>query len=141
MTDTPLQPDDMTTRRPEPGAAADAAQAQDLAVQAARLLSDFDCDEILVYDVRGVSPITCFIVIASGTSDRQLKALGGRVTGLAQELGFERYGEDTDTGARWLVMDYVEVMVHLFEPITRAQYDLEMLWGDAPQIAWRRTDR
>jgi ribosome-associated protein len=143
MPDSPLQPEDLTTRSPSarPAPTGTAAQAQDLAVQSARLLHDFDCDDVLVFDVRGVSPITQFIVIASGTSDRQIKALGGRVSDLAKEQGFERYGEDTDKTTRWVVLDYVDVMVHLFEPTTRGQYDLEMLWGDAPQVAWRRQER
>lgn len=142
MPESPLQPEDLTTRSPAPRPAptGTAAQAQDLAIKSARLLNDFECDDVLVFDVRNISPITQFIVIASGSSDRQIKALGSRVTDLAKELDFERYGEDTDKTARWVVMDYVDVMVHLFEPITRGQYDLEMLWGDAPQVKWRRQD-
>jgi len=142
MTQDPLTPDDLTTRqttpRPEPSAGSGEAAARDLAVKAGQLLGDFDCNDILVFDVRGASPITSYIVIASGTSDRQIKALGSRVTDLAEPLGFDRYGEDTDKTTRWVVLDFVDVMVHLFEPATRAEYDLEMLWGDAPRIAWQR---
>lgn len=147
MTDTPKKHDDPILRmqspkvpgdRPKP--AGDVAAARSLAAQIAQLLDDFDCKDILLYDLRGVSPITSFIVIASGTSDRQIKALGGRATDLAESLGVARYGSDTDQTSRWVVLDFVDVMVHLFEPETRAVYDLEMLWGDAEQLDWRRAD-
>lgn len=141
MSDSPLRPEDLTTRhgaepRPTPDRERDASQS--FAVGAARLLKDYDCQDIRVFDVRGVSPITNFIVIASGTSDRQIRSLGSHITDLGQQTGFDRYGDDADKASTWLALDYVEVMVHLFEPETRAHYDLEMLWGDAPEINWRR---
>ena len=143
MTDLPEQHDDLAQQiqsprvpadRPKPGS--DDAKANDLACKIAQMLDDFDCMDVLVFDLRGISPITNYIVIASGTSDRQIKALGGRATDLAETLGVERYGSDTDQTARWVVLDFVDVMVHLFEPETRALYDLEMLWGDASQVDW-----
>ncbi|MEM9414007.1 MAG: ribosome silencing factor [Planctomycetota bacterium] len=143
MTNTPEQHDEMAGQtgsapadRPKPGS--DDAKARGLAAQIAQMLDDFDCTDVLVYDLRAVSPITSYIVIASGTSDRQIKALGSRATDLAESLGVERYGSDTDQTTRWVVLDFVDVMVHLFEPETRAVYDLEMLWGDAEQVDWRR---
>lgn len=140
MTQEPLTPDDLTTRQtaPRPDAGTDDDAARDLAVKAAQLLGDYDCLDILVFDVRKQSPITSYILIASGTSDRQIKALGKHVTDLAQPLGFDRFGEDTDKTSRWVVLDFVDVMVHLFEPETRSLYDLEMLWGDAPRVDWAR---
>jgi ribosome-associated protein len=112
--------------------------AQRFAVDAARLLADRHCEDVVVFDVRGVSPVTQYLVIASGTSDRQIKSLGAEVGELAAEEGFDRYGSDRDAASRWVVVDLVEVMVHLFEPATRGHYDLEMMWGDAPKVPWRR---
>ena len=135
-------PDQFTTRSDAPAASApddqdfDAARA--FAVDAARLLSDANCEDIELFDVRGLSPVTRFIVIASGTSDRQIKSVGADVAELGQAQGFPRYGADRDDASTWLVVDLVEVMVHLFEPATRGHYDLEMLWGDAPKVQWRR---
>jgi len=141
MSELPLKPEDLTTRhaaeaRPAPDRARDASQS--FAVDAARLLNDYDCHDVRLFDVRGVSPITNFIVIASGTSDRQIRSLGKHISELGEKIGFDRYGDDADKASTWLALDYVEVMVHLFEPETRAHYDLEMLWGDAPEINWRR---
>jgi len=112
-------------------------EAQQFAIHAAQLLDDYDCGDIRVIDVRGVSPLTYYLVIASGTSDRQLRSLTRQVAKLGTEQGFDRFGDDTDEAATWMVADFVEVMVHLFEPNTRGHYDLEMLWGDAPDVDWQ----
>ncbi len=117
----------------------DAEAPRQLAVESARLLADDHCEDVLVFDVRGRSELTDFIILATGTSDRQIKAVGHHVEELAADRGFDRLGVDRDEAATWLVLDFVQVMVHLFEPATRAHYDLEMLWGDAPRVPWRRT--
>jgi len=118
--------------------AADAGEARRIAIDAARLLNDSHFQDVLLLDVRGLSEITDYVLIASGTSDRQIKSVGGDVEDLAKDAGFDRYGRDVDEDNTWLVLDFVDVIVHLFEPATRAHYDLEMMWGDAPQVEWRR---
>ena len=60
------------------------------------------------------------------------------VDSLAKESGLKRFGRDEDGRASWIVVDFVDVVVHLFEPAARAHYDLEMLWGDAPRVHWQR---
>lgn len=118
--------------------AADTGQSKRFAIDAACLLNDSHFEDVILLDLRGLSDITDYVLIASGTSDRQIKSVGNDVEGLAKEAGFDRYGRDADTGNTWLVLDFVDVIVHLFEPTTRAHYDLEMMWGDAPQVSWRR---
>lgn len=135
MTDP--RPTDPPADRPAPDP--DHTEAERFAAAAARLLNDYDCADIRVLDVRELSPLTHYIVIASGTSDRQLRSLARQVAKLGSEQGFERYGDDKDPAATWLVADFVEVMVHLFEPVTRGHYDLEMMWGDAPEVKWRQS--
>lgn len=132
--DAQAQPD--ASRRPAEGRERDDARA--LAVESARLCNDRHCEEIVVYDVGGVSPVTDFVVIASGTSDRQVRSVGHEVADLARRHGFQRMGTDRDEDYRWFVVDFGAVMVHLFEPVTRGHYDLEMLWGDAASVKWRR---
>ncbi len=111
----------------------------EFAIAAARQMSDLHCDDVRVFDVRGLSPLTNFLVIGSGTSDRQIKAVAEHVSELAREqFNLERFAGERDTAATWLVLDFIDVMVHLFEPATRAHYDLEMLWGDAPFMDWSR---
>jgi ribosome-associated protein len=108
------------------------------AVEAARLMGDLHCEDILVLDVRGISSVTDYLVIGSGTSDRQIRSIGGQVEDLAKSNGVARIGSEADGPARWVVLDFVDVIVHVFEPVTRAHYDLEMLWGDAPRVPWQR---
>lgn len=131
-------PDQFTTRASAAPADRDADDARAFAIEAARLVVGLHCEDVLIFDVRGLSPVTKYIVIASGTSDRQIKSVGGDVADLGAEHGFERYGSDRDGASTWMVVDLVEVMVHLFEPVARGHYDLEMMWGDAPQVQWRR---
>ena len=111
------------------------------AVQAARLINDSNTEDVLVFDVRGLSDLMDYVIIATGSSDRQLKSVGGDVTLLGNQLGHERFGSDADDAHTWVVLDFVDVVVHLFEPVARGHYDLEMLWGDAPRVKWRDPNR
>ncbi len=116
----------------------DYADAKAFAIDAARLCADSKCSEVTVFDVQGLSPLTSFIVIATGTSDRQIRSVADDVAELGGPMGFKRFGSERDENATWVVADFVDVVVHLFEPAMRAHYDLEMLWGDAPRVSWRR---
>lgn len=116
----------------------DPEEAKTFAVGAARVLSDDRCEDIVVLDVRGACQVTDFIVIASGTSDRQMRSSADDVQELAAESGWESFRRSQDDRATWVVIDFVDVVVHVFEPNTRAFYDLEMLWGDAPRVDWKR---
>lgn len=140
-----------TTRRPPDGAEGFLTQAapstsrtgtapdpKTFAIELARLFHDDKCTQVLVLDVSGVSPVTNFLVIGSGTSERQMRSVIDHAVDLAEELGLEPYRLTKDSGAHWLIADFVDVVAHLFEPNTRAHYDLEMLWGDAQQIPWSR---
>lgn len=120
---------------------ADPALTRGFAIEAARLLYDDKCENVLVLDVSSISQVTDFIVIGSGTSDRQMKSVIEHVEDLAQEHKFDSFGKSIDTGATWLLIDFVDVVIHLFEPNTRAHYDLEMLWGDADHVQWQRPDQ
>jgi len=111
------------------------------AVAAARELSDRRCSEVMVLDVRGLSSVCDYVVLGTGTSDRQAKASAKHVEGLGKELGLERLASDADAASKWVVVDFAGAMVHVFEPATRAHYDLEMLWGDAPRVPWRRVTK
>ncbi|MEM6334087.1 MAG: ribosome silencing factor [Planctomycetota bacterium] len=108
------------------------------AIMAARELTDRKCENATVLDVRGLSQVCDFVVVATGTSDRQAKSAGHYVEDLGKALGFEKLASDADAQTKWVVVDFASVMVHVFEPATRAHYDLEMLWGDAVRVPWRR---
>ena len=121
-------------------AATDTAAARDFAIEAARLLGDRHCEDVRVLDVRGLSQVCDFLVIATGTSDRQMKALADELAVLGKQRDHAPFRNSADPTATWIVVDFVTVVAHLFEPGQRAYYDLESLWSDAPQVVWARTD-
>lgn len=114
----------------------DDASIRQFSIDAARLLRNSHCDDVIVYNVRGLSDVTSYIVIASGTSDRQMRSVADEVKELCDDFGLAVFGEEVDQSTTWLVVDLVDVVVHLFEPGMRAHYDLEMLWGDASYVEW-----
>lgn len=119
-------------------AAAQDEQIRAFTIEAARLAHDRHCEDVLLLDVREISDVTDYILIATGTSDRQIISVGEEIEKLARKTGLTRFGREVDAPTNWLVLDLVDVIVHLFEPATRAHYDLEMMWGDAPKVSWRR---
>lgn len=121
-----------TSTNPEAGRA--------FAIEAARLLSDDKCEDVVVLDVRELSHVTDYIIIGSGTSDRQMHSALTHLEELGREQGFPVFRSSDDERSTWLLADFVDVVVHLFEPNQRAHYDLEMLWGDATRIPWERPD-
>lgn len=125
--------------KPAPTAVSSPGEAaQSFARQAAQLLDDDKCEDVVLLDVRALSQVTDFIVIGSGTSERQMRSVVSHVEGLGAELKFRVFRSSGDERSTWLLADFVDVVVHIFEPNTRAHYDLEMLWGDAPRLEWRR---
>lgn len=126
--------------RPEPTPTATDA-AGSFAVEACRLLMDDKCTDVVLLDVRGLSQVTNYVVVGSGTSDRQMRSVLQHAESLGKQRGFTPWRRETDTGGTWLLLDCVDVVIHLFEPGTRAHYDLEMLWGDAPRVEWERPDQ
>ena len=92
-------------------------------------------------DVRGMSQITDYVIIGSGTSERQMRSILNHVEDLGATRGFQAFRSNTDDRASWVLVDFVDVVVHLFEPNTRAHYDLETLWPDARKIQWERADQ
>jgi ribosome-associated protein len=111
------------------------------AIEAARTLHDDKCEDVVVLDVRELSQVTDYIVIGSGTSDRQMHSVLRHVQELGGKTGFPSFRMNEDDRCTWLISDHVDLVVHLFEPNVRAHYDLEMLWGDAPRLAWERPDQ
>ena len=148
MAQTPDAKQASTAVEPSPGPVATARppKAQDpaaepFAIEVARLLHDDKSTDVVVLDVRGLSQVTDYIVIGSGSSDRQMRSVLQHVEDLGAEKGMPAFRSHADERATWLLADFVHVVVHLFEPNARAHYDLEMLWGDAPRLNWERPDQ
>jgi ribosome-associated protein len=89
--------------------------------------------DVTVLDLRGISSATDYFIVASGTSDVQVKAIADHVLeGLREEDERADHVEGL-TGGRWVLLDYIDFIVHVFHPQSRAFYQLENLWGDAPR--------
>jgi ribosome-associated protein len=109
-------------------------QAKALAHKIANLLLDKKASEVLVLDVRGMSSYADYIVLASAESDRQVGAMAENVhLKLKEEDGLYPSGTEGKETGQWVLLDYGEVVAHLFLNDVRAFYDLEGLWADAPR--------
>ena len=93
-----------------------------------RALDDLKAQNIAVLDVRDLTDVTDTIVIASGTSDRHVKSLAGRVVERAKEAGFRALGIEGDREGEWVLVDLQDVIVHVMLPRIREFYALEKLW-------------
>jgi ribosome-associated protein len=117
---------------------ADARATREFAIDAARHLHDRHFEDVALLDVRGLSQVCDFLLIGSGTSDRQMKSVASELEALGDGHDQPCFRSSADTAATWVVVDFIDLVVHLFEPGQRAYYDLEGLWSDAPRIAWER---
>lgn len=89
-------------------------------------------------DLRGISTFTDFFVICSGTSEPHLKAIAGEIEQqLREEDNIRAASIDGFPSSQWIVLDYLQVIVHIFHKEKRGFYSLEDLWNDAPRLAWQ----
>ncbi len=104
-----------------------------LARHAVEAALDKRARDVAVIDMREVSTIADYFVICTGQSDLQLKAIKNAVEDRLEEAFGERpWHVEGEEHLQWIVLDYVDTVVHLFAPEKRSFYDLERLWGDAP---------
>lgn len=94
-----------------------------------KALEDRKGMDIKVYDVRGKSTLADFFVVATGTAAPHLKALIAESQSVMKESGVQSYRTSGDPESGWIVVDYVDVVVHVFSPEARAYYALEKLWA------------
>jgi ribosome-associated protein len=106
-----------------------------LALAAARTAADNRGQDIVVLDLREVTPVFDYFVIVTGTSRRQLHAISEEIDHtLEDDLHDQRMGIEGYSESRWILLDYGSVVIHLFDAETRAYYDLENLWGNAARL-------
>ena len=106
----------------------------ELAQRAAAIALDHKANDVVVLSLKGVSDMTDYFVIASGTSDTHVRSLGESIQeGLKQDGSAPHHVEGLTQG-RWVLLDYVDFVVHLFHPALRNFYQLERLWSDAEVV-------
>ncbi|RKY11081.1 MAG: ribosome silencing factor [Planctomycetota bacterium] len=104
------------------------------AIAAANIAAERHCKDIAILDLAGKSPVTNYFVIATGTSPRQARTVADEISAHAKEADFARFGKAGYEQGRWILLDFVEVVVHIFDDEYREYYDLEILWGDAKKV-------
>jgi ribosome-associated protein len=118
--------------------AATQADALDRACLCARAAADNKARDVVVLDMRGVTPIYDFLVLTTGGSRRQMHAIAEEVDAAMKEVGDRRRGIEGYEASRWIVQDYGDVVVHVFDAEAREYYALEDLWADAARVDWER---
>jgi len=103
------------------------------AERAAELALERKADDVAALDLRGISSATDFFVIATGTSDVQVKAIAEHVIDELKKEDARPLHVEGLEGGRWVLLDYIDFVVHVFHPQAREFYQLEVLWGDAPR--------
>lgn len=98
------------------------------------LVEEKMAEEVLVLDLRGVSSMTDYFLICHGSSDRLVQAITDHLLEMMKEKGVRALGVEGYTEGRWILLDFGDLVIHVFFEETRRFYDLERLWGHAPQL-------
>lgn len=105
---------------------------------AAKTAADNKGRDIVVLDMRSCTPLYDYFVISTGTSRRQLHTLAEETDAALRAEGDTRLGIEGYEASKWIVQDYGDIVVHVFDPDTRDYYKLEELWADAKRVDWER---
>jgi len=111
----------------------------DLAMTAAAAASSKQARDVVVLDVSEPLVICDYFVICSGSNDRQVRAIADEVERACREEGARPMRREGEREARWILLDFTDIVVHVFHEEEREYYDLERLWRDAPVVA--RSDK
>ena len=126
--------------RPEALPSVPASELPEAVRRSAELAQERKARGVLVLDLRGISSATDFFVLASGRSDVQVKAIAEHVSDELRKQGHRPGHVEGLQGGRWVLLDYIDFVVHVFHPQARDFYQLENLWGDAPRWALSDVD-
>ena len=108
----------------------------DRACISARVAADNKARDVVVLDMRGVTPLYDFFVLATGVSRRQIHTISEEIDAALHREGDKRLGIEGYEASKWVVQDYGDILIHVFDPDTRDYYKLEDLWADAEKVDW-----
>jgi ribosome-associated protein len=114
--------------------------SRDVAITAARAASAKQAEDIVILDVSEIIVITDHFVICTAGSHRQIRTVIDAVEEALRGLGVKPVRREGESEAGWWLLDYVDVVVHVFGPEEREYYDLERLWSDALRVEWETSD-
>jgi ribosome-associated protein len=112
--------------------------SRELATVAARAASGKQARDVVVLDVRDLIVITDYFVIATGTSDRQVRTIAEEIEGAVRDRGMKPVRREGEREGRWVLLDFVDFVAHVFLDEEREYYALERLWADAPSVGWQQ---
>jgi ribosome-associated protein len=110
--------------------------ALERACLSARVATENKARDVVVLDMRGITPLYDFFVLATGSSRRQIHTLAEETDAALRAVGDRRISLAGYEASKWVVQDYGDVVVHVFDDDTRDYYSLEELWVDAPRVDW-----
>ena len=102
--------------------------------RAALLALDMKANDVVLLDLKGVTDVTDYFVVASGTSDTHVRATAEHVIAELKKEGYPVHHVEGLTQGRWALLDFVDFVVHVFHPTLRQFYQLERLWSDAKEL-------
>ncbi|MFA5292491.1 MAG: ribosome silencing factor [Phycisphaerae bacterium] len=108
--------------------------AKKFALEAAKIALERHCTNVVVLNLTGKSPATDYFLIATGTSNRQTCSVADEIMEMGKKHNFRIFGRAGYEQGKWVLLDFVDVVVHLFNEEFRQYYDLELLWGDAEKL-------
>jgi ribosome-associated protein len=114
----------------------DAEESRQASIVAARAAATKQAEHITILDVHGLIVITDYFVICSGATERQVRTIVEEIEKALRDLGRKPVRREGESERRWVLLDYVDLVVHVFTEQEREYYGLERLWGDAPRSAW-----
>jgi len=115
--------------------------SKDKTLWCAHLALDKKALDLLILDVQEQSSFTSFFIICSGTSDRHVQAIASHIEVSGKQAGVYPLGMEGFREGRWILLDYGDIVIHIFHEPVRKFYDLERLWKDAPQIPVENGDQ
>ncbi|MBS3957472.1 MAG: ribosome silencing factor [Clostridiales bacterium] len=108
--------------------------AAEIAITAARAAAEKKAADIVALDVAALLVVTDYFVICSGNTDRQVRTIAEEVESVMKRAGLPAIGVEGQAEGKWILIDFVDVVVHVFQPAERDFYRLEKLWSDAPRL-------
>ncbi len=112
-----------------------ALEPREIALLAAEAAGEKKADDIVVLDVAETLVITAFFVVATGSSDRQVRSIADEVEDqLREQAGVKPIGREGEREGKWVLLDFGDVVVHVFQPEERDFYRLDKLWSEAPRV-------
>ena len=103
----------------------------------ARTAEDNKGKDTVILDMRGITPLYDFLILSTGASRRQIHTLAEEIDAALHAVGDQRLTIEGFDASKWVVQDYGDLVVHVFDPETREYFALEDLWADAPRVEWK----